>query len=150
MLFMLQDASSDSPFVGWWSETFFFSIHVSHKELTLKIWVLILHSLHSRLVLSAVQSPAIQRRSPVARRMKTTPCPSRPPPQHPATSLPWLLPLLLPHLLLHILQRTLRPAASLPAPASGAWRRCHSSFPRYKVGNFSSFYFQTVFIFFSF
>ncbi len=75
---------------------------------------------------SAVQSPAIQRRSPVERRMKMIPCRSPPPPQRPATSL--LL------LLLHSWRRVLHPAACLPALASGAWRKCHSLFLHCKVG----------------
>lgn len=72
---------------------------------------------------SAVQSPAIQTRSPVVRRMKMTPCPSLPPPPPPATS---RLP--------HSQRRLLIPAACVPAPLSGGWRKCHSLFPHYKVG----------------
>lgn len=72
---------------------------------------------------SAAQSPAIQTRNPAWRRMKTTPCPFRQRPRPPATSRPLPSP-----------RRALHPAACLPSPPSGAWRRCPSLFPRYKVG----------------
>ena len=92
---------------------------------------------------SAVQSPAIQMRSPVERRMKMTPCPSRPSPQPLATSL----------LLLHSRQKALQPAACLPALASGVWTKCHSLFHHYKVGRFFTvklvFYFVPLFLFLS-
>lgn len=73
---------------------------------------------------SAVQSPATQRRSPAERRMKTTPCPSLPPPRPPATS----------RLLRSPRKPLHHPAARLRAPASGAWRKCPSLFPHCKVG----------------